>query len=121
MCASELSTGHPCPHFKTDAWLMKRVLNGISRASTFTSSATAEDVISKTINSNRASINNWLKNSSKPDFELDYSGTRSIGRVADTSGVMNSTDARIVLQRSSNGKSYYIKTAYPTKPKSTAP
>ena len=120
----ELKGGHTIARHvgKTDAWLTNRLANNptLTQASTFTNTATAENVISQTISSNRADITNWLRNNpNSKDFALTFEGTKTIGRTADSSGVTNSTNANIVLQRSSDGKSYYVKTAYPTKPKPT--
>lgn len=107
---------------KSDTWLTNRLANNptLTQASSFTNTATAEGVIGTTIGANRNTINSWLKNNTNQStLELTYSGTKTIGRTADKSGVTNSTNATVVLQRSSDGKSYYVKTAYPTNPKST--
>jgi hypothetical protein len=100
---------------KSDKYLMQRLQNNsnYTRVSTFTDRATAENVISKAINQNRTAVQSWLRNTTKPKYEMFYKGNDVIGRTLQQGSPVSqsATNAKVVLQRS--GNSYFIKTAFP--------
>lgn len=101
---------------KTDADLIARLSSSstISGASTFSSQAVAESVISSTIGSNRATLNAWLRSGSTRNLVLEYIGTSAIGRgiMRGQSAVTDLMNARVILKTTGNGR-YYILTSFP--------
>ncbi len=115
----EIMGGHTIARHvgKTVAELIERIATyrHITKASTFTDMATAEEVIFETITRNKSDINKWLKKASSGDrLELIYNGVVEIGK-----GIYMGADTRtslknavVVVKSSGNGK-YFILTSYP--------
>lgn len=99
---------------KSDSFLLSRLKDtpGLKSASTFYNQDVAESTISTALNQNKSQIDNWLRTGEKSSLELNYSGNKNIGRVAEksTMKISNGKNATVILQR--EGSSYYVKTSY---------
>jgi RHS repeat-associated protein len=101
---------------QTDAQLIARLAGSkISDASTFSSQAIAETVISRTIAASRSAVRGWLRGAPvNGRFRLDYVGGDVIGRgiTKGATAVTDRTDAVIILRHLGGGR-YHVLTAYP--------
>jgi hypothetical protein len=90
----------------------------ISGSSSFPDRATAERVVSQTLDANQSTIADWLAGGSSR-LRLDYSSSDPTGISVSkgTSGAVDVNSARVILVRDpSMPTGYRVLTGYPTKP-----
>jgi hypothetical protein len=102
---------------RTDEQLQQRLAreHGISAASTYTDSETAEKVVGTTLEQQRERIQHWLDRSGEhPNLVLDYGSDQSIGRTLRRGAPASAPCSHaVVVLRYAGGEQYYVLTSYP--------